>query len=171
MHFNVMSWIRLVILSFEQASHILFIWFTRELDYKVNYAALTVLKITSILNIKDLIQSVCGICIWPGRKKITNLHKQQDKTISSSQLVKIETVNNFFNKGPKSRLFKGDLLIRADSPRKIWNFKALKSSVVGASWNITTVEPLVRGHLQDRGKCSLNRVIHWIEVRMGFVNN
>ena len=58
-----MSWIRLVILSFEQASHILFIWFTQELDYKVNYAALTVLKITSILNIEDLIQSVCGICI------------------------------------------------------------------------------------------------------------
>ena len=50
-------------LSFEQASHILFIWFTQELDYKVNYAALTVLKITSILNIEDLIQSVCGICI------------------------------------------------------------------------------------------------------------
>ena len=64
MHFNVTSWIRLVILSFEQASHILFIWFTfQELDYKVNYAALTVLKITSTLNIEDLIQSVCGICI------------------------------------------------------------------------------------------------------------
>ena len=47
MHFNVMSWIRLVILSFEQASHILFIWFIQELDYKVNYAALTVLKVTS----------------------------------------------------------------------------------------------------------------------------
>ena len=63
MHVNVLSWIRLVILSFEQASHVLFIWFTQELDYKVNYAALTVLKITSILNIEDLIQSVCGICI------------------------------------------------------------------------------------------------------------
>ena len=58
-----MSWIRLVILSFEQASHILFIWFTQELDYEANYEALTVLKITSILDIKDLIQSVCGICI------------------------------------------------------------------------------------------------------------
>ena len=63
MHFNVTSWIRLVILFFEQASHILFIWFTQELDYKVNYAALTILKITSILNINDLIQSVCGLCI------------------------------------------------------------------------------------------------------------
>ena len=63
MHFNVTSRIRLVILFFEQASHILFIWFTQELDYKVNYAALTVLKITSTLNIEDLIQSVCGICI------------------------------------------------------------------------------------------------------------
>jgi len=61
MHFNVMS--RISLLSFEQASHILFIWFTQELDYKVNYAVLTVLKITSILNIEDLIQSVCGICI------------------------------------------------------------------------------------------------------------
>ena len=34
MHLNVLD--KISILSFEQASHILFIWFTQELDYKVN---------------------------------------------------------------------------------------------------------------------------------------
>ena len=63
-----MSWIRLIIV-FEQASHILFIWFTQDLDYKVNYTALTVLKITSILNIEDLILSVCGIIMHLTWKK------------------------------------------------------------------------------------------------------
>ena len=64
MHFNVMSWILCSCLLNKPATFYFNIWFTQELDYNlVNYAALTVLKITSILNIEDLIQSVCGICI------------------------------------------------------------------------------------------------------------
>ena len=124
MHFNVTSWIRLVILFFEQASHILFIWFTQELDYKVNYAALTVLKITSILN---LIQSVCGICIWPGRKK--------SQTYISNRIKLSYRVSQGFQVASYSR----------------------------ASSQATPSRP--------RGKqsCSLNRVIHWIEVRLGLL--
>ena len=42
---------------------------------------------------------------------------------------------------------KGGLFLGACFPRKSWNFKALFKmhlSVVGAYWNITTVEPLIR---------------------------
>ena len=62
-------------MSFEQASHILFIWFTQELDYKANYAALTVLKITSILNIEDLIQSVVAYASDLEEKKQNNSNR------------------------------------------------------------------------------------------------
>ena len=62
-------------MSFEQASHILFIWFTQELDYKANYADLTVLKITSILNIEDLIQYVVAYA--------SDLEEKKHKTLAT----------------------------------------------------------------------------------------
>ena len=67
---------------------------------------------------------------WPGRPRtkksqiyISNRIKISKVRCSSSQLVKIETINN---EGPISTPFLGGLFLGACFPRKFWNFKAVK---------------------------------------------
>ena len=71
-------------LNIEQASHILFFWFSQELDYKVIYM---VRKITS----KALILSVCGIQCNASDldKKNRSIHKHLPQVT-----IIIITINN-----------------------------------------------------------------------------
>ena len=70
MHFNVMSWIRLVILFWTSQPHFIYLVHSKAgLQSKLCGPYSTEDNLYIILNIKDLIQSVCGTWICPGRQK------------------------------------------------------------------------------------------------------
>ena len=121
-----MSWIRLVIVFWTSQPHFIYLVHSRAgLQSKLgnHYSTEDNLKIWRL----------DPVCLWhtwpgrPGRKKsqiyISNRIKIAKVRCSSSQLVKIETINN---EGPISTPFLGGLFWGACFPRKFWNFKAVK---------------------------------------------
>ena len=74
----------------------MFIWFTQELDYKVNYM---VLKITLSLNVEDLIPSVCGIINASDLdKKNKSIHKHLSPlTIINITRIIILFISSYIN--------------------------------------------------------------------------
>ena len=155
MHFNVMSWIRYVIVFWTSQPHFI---------YLVHSRAGLQSKLCNPYSTEDNLYSKHWrpdpVCLWHMHqtwKKKTQINvsiriKLYLKSgVSSSQLVKLDTVKMckqlYQSEGPISRSFLGCFFLGACFPRKSWNFKALFKmhlSVVGAYWNITTVEPLIR---------------------------
>ena len=79
-----MSWIRLVIVFWTSQTHFIYLVHSIAGLQSKLYSPYSTEDNLDIRNVEDTIQSVCGIIMhltW--KKKITNLHKQQDKTIYS----------------------------------------------------------------------------------------